>query len=99
MTTVTVSSIESFVAAVEAAAHKAEAEQQLAPIEEALRKARALRALVGEEVISQGEALLEQTWAEAQAEVTRGQRQQRKQRSREPVHLVLTPSRHTRPRL
>jgi hypothetical protein len=100
MSTVTVSSIESFVAAVEAAeqrlaageaqarrakalllqaekardeaaTRKAEAEQQLAPIEEALRKARALRALVGEEVISQGEALLEQTWAEAQAEVTR----------------------------
>jgi chromosome segregation protein len=55
----------------EAAARKAEAQQQLAPIEEALNKARALRALVGEVVISQGEALLEQTWAEAQAEVTR----------------------------
>jgi hypothetical protein len=100
MSTVTVSSIESFVAAVEAAeqrlaageaqarrakalllqaekardeaaARKAEAEQELAPIEEALRKARALRALVGEEVISQGEALLEQTWEEAQVEVSR----------------------------
>jgi len=100
MSTVTVSSIESFVAAVEAAeqrlaageaqarrakalllqaekardeaaARKAEAEQQLAPIKEALRKARALRALVGDEVISQGEALLGQTWTEAQAEVTR----------------------------
>jgi hypothetical protein len=55
----------------EAAARKAEAEQQLAPIEEALEKARALRALVGDEVISQGEALLEQTWAKAQAEVSR----------------------------
>jgi hypothetical protein len=100
MSTATVSSIESFVAAIEAAeqrlaageaqarrakalllqaekardeaaTRKAEAEQQLAPIEEALRKARALRVLVGEEVISQGEALLEQTWTEAQAEVTR----------------------------
>jgi hypothetical protein len=55
----------------EAAARKAEAEQQLAPIEKALNKARALRALVGEEVISQGEALLERTWAETQTEVTR----------------------------
>jgi hypothetical protein len=54
-----------------AAARKSEAEQQLAVVETALTKARALRALVGDETISQGEALLEQTWAEAQAEVTR----------------------------
>jgi hypothetical protein len=100
MSTVSIPSIESFLAAVEAAeqrltsgeakarqakalllqaekardeaaARKAEAEQRLAPIEEGLNKARALRALVGEEVISQGEALLEQTWAETQTEVTR----------------------------
>jgi hypothetical protein len=55
----------------EAAARKAEAEQQFAVVETALTKARTLRALVGDETISQGEALLEQTWAEAQAEVTR----------------------------
>ena len=55
----------------EAAARQTEAEQQLAAIEAALRKARTLRALMGDEVISQGEALLEQTRAEAQAEMTR----------------------------
>ena len=55
----------------EAAARKTEAERQLAVVEAALTKARTLRALVGDETISQGEALLEQTWAEAQAEVTR----------------------------
>jgi len=97
MSTITVSSIESFVTAVEAAeqrlaageaqarrakalllqaekardeaaARKAEAQQQLAPIEEALRKARALRALVGEEVISQGEAQAEVSRLQAEAE-------------------------------
>jgi hypothetical protein len=119
MTTVAVSSIESFVAAVEAAeqrlaageaqarrakalllqvekardeaaARKAEAEQQLAPIEEALRKARALRALVGEEVISQGEALLEQSWTEAQAEVTHLQAEAESAQA-EVEHLMATP--------
>ena len=55
----------------EAAARQTEAEQQLAVIEAALRKARTLRALTGDEVIFQGEALLEQTRTEAQAEMTR----------------------------
>jgi hypothetical protein len=55
----------------EAAARQAEAEQQLAAIEAALRKARALRALVGNEVIGQGETLLQETRAAAQAEVAR----------------------------
>ncbi|MDY7076552.1 MAG: hypothetical protein SXV54_06460 [Chloroflexota bacterium] len=55
----------------EAAARQTEAEQQLAAIEVALRKARTLRALTGDEVIFQGEALLEQTRTEAQAEMTR----------------------------
>ena len=99
MSTVSISSIEQFVAAIEAAeqrlasgevkarrakslllqaekardeaaARQAEAEQQLTVIETALKKARTLVALVGDDVISQGEALLEQTWASAQAEVT-----------------------------
>jgi hypothetical protein len=75
MSTATVSSIESFVAAVEAAEQRLAAGEVQARRAKALllqaEKARALRALVGDEVISQGEALLEQTWTEAQAEVTR----------------------------
>jgi hypothetical protein len=51
----------------EAAACKSEAEQQLVPIEEALRKARALRALAGDGGFSQQEAFLKQSWIEAQA--------------------------------
>ena len=50
----------------EAAARQAEAEQRLATIEAVLQKARALRALVGDEVICQGEALLQETQAEAE---------------------------------
>jgi hypothetical protein len=53
----------------EAAARQAEAEQQLAAIEAALKKARGLRALVGDEVISRGEVLLQETRAAAQAGV------------------------------
>ena len=77
----------------EAAARKAEAEQQLAPIEEALGKARSLRALLGEEVIFQGEALLEQTWSEAQAEVTRLQAEAESAQA-EVEQLMTTPEVH-----
>ncbi|MBN1812380.1 MAG: hypothetical protein JXA14_11125 [Anaerolineae bacterium] len=55
----------------EAAAHKAEAERRLATVEEALKKAHALKALLGDAVISQGEALLQEARQEAQVEVER----------------------------
>jgi hypothetical protein len=55
----------------EAKTRKTAAEQRLASIEEALEKACSLQGLVGEKVASQGEALLEATWAAAQKEVTR----------------------------
>jgi hypothetical protein len=100
MSTQTVSSVEEFLAAVEAAeqrlaageaqarraktlllqaekardeaaVHKAEAERRLATVEEALKKAHALKALLGDAVISQGETLLEEARQEAQVEVER----------------------------
>ncbi len=55
----------------EAAARQKEAEQRLAAVEAALEKARLLQALLGEETISQGEALLQQVRAEGEAEVAR----------------------------
>ena len=55
----------------EAAARRSEAQRQLAAIEAAMGKARTLRAILGDETLSQGQALLEQVQEEAQAGVGR----------------------------
>jgi hypothetical protein len=55
----------------EAATRKVEAERRLATVEEALKKAHALKALLGDAVVSQGETLMEEARQEAQAEVER----------------------------